>query len=656
MQELDNEAGNPPRIVIESLKPQFGEGLYPVKRVLGGSVQIEAVIICDGGDVLSAKLLYRHEDEQEWKVFKLTGDGNDIWRSQFQVDRLGHYFFTVEAHVDRVKTWAVSFKQKILAQQDVSNEISMGCLLLKDLHSEYFKVLESFKRNPAPSERLLEFVDRLLQNTQTVFNHPSSLVRYGKELKIKVDPQLAQFSSWYSFFPRSTTTKEGGHSSFKNSQKMLEYVSDLGFDIVYLPPIHPIGHSFRKGKNNSTKASSSDVGSPWAIGNHEGGHKTLHEDLGNFGDFKAFVEKAENQGLKVALDLAFQCSPDHPYVTEHSDWFKKKPDGSIQYAENPPKKYQDIYPLDFEGEDWRSLWMELKSIVQFWIDHGISIFRVDNPHTKPFPFWKWLLNHFAKSNPDVIFLAEAFTRPHVMYHLAKIGFHQSYTYFTWRNNKYELTEYMKELIKTPVSDYFRPCFWPNTPDILHKTLQDGGRPSFLQRLILASTLSSNYGIYGPAFELCENRPQGPGSEEYLDSEKYQLKQWDLDSPLTLAPFLKKINHIRKQNPALQSNESLSFHNINNTELIAYSKISIKNQNIVLIILSLSQKKQQGLVNFSLHEVLGDSIQMIENPNQFKVRDLLTDNVFQWSGDQHYVELSPDSPAHILVVETRNSIQ
>jgi starch synthase (maltosyl-transferring) len=425
-------------------------------------------------------------------------------------------------------------------------------------------------------------------------------------------------------------------------------VADMGFDVLYLPPIHPIGLTERKGKNNSTTPATDDLGSPWAIGSADGGHKAIHPELGTLEDLKALREKAEDLGMELALDIAFQCSPDHPYVKEHREWFRSRPDGSVQYAENPPKKYQDIYPLEFESAHYPELAEELKSVVLFWISQGIRIFRVDNPHTKPFAFWEWMIREVNREYPEVIFLAEAFTRPKVMYRLAKLGFNQSYTYFAWKNTKAELTEYFTEITQPPVSDFFRPNCWPNTPDILNEFLQTGGRPAFVSRLVLAATLAANYGIYGPAFELMENRPVRAGSEEYLDSEKYEVRVWNLDDPRSLKDLIRRVNTIRREHIALQSNLNLHFHPTDNPEIIAYSKTSEDRGDKILVVVNLDPvNRQMGWVDVDLKEfrLLADE--------SYGMHDLLTDRKFVWQGSRNYVELNPLTlPAHIFRVEPR----
>ncbi|MGE3806009.1 MAG: alpha-amylase family glycosyl hydrolase, partial [Gemmataceae bacterium] len=471
---------------------------------------------------------------------------------------------------------------------------------------------------------------------------------FERELKVVVDPVKARFSTWYEMFPRSTAPEPGRHGTFRDCEARLPYIANMGFDVLYLPPIHPVGIAFRKGKNNAVTAQPDDVGSPWGIGGKEGGHKAIHPALGSLADFHGLVKKAKGHGIDIALDVAFQCSPDHPYVKQHPEWFIQRPDGTIQYAENPPKKYQDIYPINFESENWRALWEELKSIFDYWIELGVTIFRVDNPHTKSFRFWEWCIGEIKQQHPETIFLAEAFTRPKVMYRLAKLGYNQSYTYFTWRNTKWELEEYFTQLTQSEVKEYFRPNLWPNTPDILHEYLQHGGRPAFHIRLVLAATLGANYGIYGPAFELGANTPREPGSEEYRDSEKYEIKRWNLDSPDSLRDVIGRVNRIRKDNPALHTDRTLLFHHVSNDNLICYSKSDPRNGNLIVTVVNLDPyRSQAGMVDLPLEKLGVD-------PNQpYQVHDLLSDSRYAWHGGTNYVELNPFIvPAHIFRIRRR----
>jgi starch synthase (maltosyl-transferring) len=471
---------------------------------------------------------------------------------------------------------------------------------------------------------------------------------YGKELVVEANRVRARFGSWYELFPRSCSPEPGRHGTFRDVEARLPYVAAMNFDVLYLPPIHPIGRAFRKGRNNSVVAEPGEPGSPWAIGSEEGGHKAIHPELGTLEDFRHLVAAARELGIDIALDIAFQCSPDHPYVKEHPEWFRQRPDGTIQYAENPPKKYQDIYPFDFESENWRELWEELKSVLQYWCQQGVRIFRVDNPHTKPFSFWQWAIAEIKREYPDAIFLSEAFTRPKVLYRLAKLGYQQSYNYFPWRNTKQELTEYLTELTKTEVREFCGPNLWTNTQDILTEYLQFGGRPAFISRLLLLATLGPTYGIYGPVFEFCENTPLAPGREEYINSEKYEIKHWNLDRPDSLAPLIARVNQARRENPALQSNDNLHFHRIDNEQLIAFTKSTDDGANQVLVVVNLDpHHAQAGFVDLPL-EQLG-----IDPHQPYQVHDLLSDERYLWHGRRNYVELHPQRmPAHLFVIRRR----
>jgi len=463
-----------------------------------------------------------------------------------------------------------------------------------------------------------------------------------------VDPPKARFSAWYEMFPRSCSPRPGVHGTLAACEARLPYIAAMGFDVLYLPPIHPIGSTHRKGRNNSPVCEPGDPGSPWAIGAAAGGHTAVHPDLGTLEDFHSLLRQARSQGLEIAMDLAFQCSPDHPYVREHPEWFRRRPDGSIQYAENPPKKYEDIYPLDFECAERAALMDELKRVVLFWIDQGVRIFRVDNPHTKPLAFWEWLIGEVKTSHPEVIFLAEAFTRPKVMHRLAKSGFSQSYTYFAWRHTAWELKKYFSELTQTEVVEVFRPNLWPNTPDILTEYLQNGGRPAFAARLILAATLGANYGIYGPAFEVCEDRSRKPGSEEYLNSEKYEIRTWDIDSPDRLSELIARVNRIRRENPALHGDRSLRFHSVDNEQLICYSKHTADFSNVILTVVNLDpHHTHSGWLLLTLSE-LG-----LEADKPFQVHDLLSGARYLWNSDRNFIELNPRvMPAHIFRVRKK----
>ena len=647
---------SPERVIIEGVEPEIDGGRFPIKRHTGSNVQVEADIFTDGHDVISALLLYRKETDSAWKGVFMKPLVNDRWRASFRVDEIGRYFYTFQAWVDRFMTWRRDVRKKIDAGQEVRADLLMGSEIIRNAAAQaagadqtmlisWAELLVSDKSLP---EKIKIALDGNLARVVNRYPDRSHATRYGKKLAVAVQRPKARFSSWYEMFPRSCSGTEERHGTFKDCETRLPYIAEMGFDVLYLPPIHPIGHSHRKGKNNTLMAGPDDPGSPWAIGAPEGGHRAVHPQLGTLEDFRQFVSKAKEYGIEVALDLAFQCTPDHPYVQEHPEWFYRRPDGSIQYAENPPKKYEDIYPLNFENEHWQDLWQELLGVVFSWIEHGIRIFRVDNPHTKPFAFWKWLIAEINQKYPETIFLSEAFTRPRVMYRLAKIGFTQSYTYFAWRNTKWELTQYFSELTKAPVREFFWPNLWTNTPDILTEYLQMGGRPAFAARLVLAATLGASYGIYGPAFELAENTARDPHSEEYLNSEKYQIRSWDIERSDSLKPLIARINRIRRENPALQNDRNLNFHTVNNEQLIAYSKHTDDFSNIILVVVNLDpHHSHSGWMEFSLETVGLDSRQ------SFQVHDLLSDSRYLWQGSRNFVELNPQIvPAHIFVVRRK----
>jgi starch synthase (maltosyl-transferring) len=646
------------RVVIENLQPEIDGGRYPIKRTVGERVVVEADINADGHDVLSAVVLYRPERESAWREAVMSALVNDRWQGQFHVESMGSYFYTVQAWVDAFQSWSRDTVKKSEAGQDISVAAAVGAQLVQSAAE---------RARGIDSQKLAQFMAELRSLSHTGGEAVATFARkaelaalmgryadrsrattYDKQLGVVVDREKARYSTWYEMFPRSCAVEPNKHGTFRDCVQRLGYISQMGFDILYFPPIHPIGHSKRKGKNNSAEPSPDDPGSPWAIGSDEGGHMAIHPALGTLDDFKLLQTKARGLGIEIALDLAFQCSPDHPYVKEHKEWFLRRPDGSVQYAENPPKKYEDIYPFYFENERAPELCDELKRVVFYWIEQGIRIFRVDNPHTKPFEFWEWLIKAVRRKYPEVIFLSEAFTRPKVMHRLAKLGFTQSYTYFAWKNTKWELTQYFTELTQTPAREFVRSNVWPNTPDILNEYLQYGGRPAFMARLILAATLSANYGIYGPAFELCENRAVRQGSEEYLDSEQYQLRAWDIGSPDSLKGLVARVNEIRRENPALQSDWSLRFHTLDNDQLIAYSKSTEDLSDIILVIVNLDPHyKQSGWVEVPLED-----FQL--SPNQsYQVHDLLTDARYLWRGTRNYVELNPlILPAHIFRVRRR----
>lgn len=637
------------RIVIQHVKPQIDEGKFPAKRVVGESVDVTAEIFIDGHEHINANVLWKKEGDPNWNITPMSIAENDLWKGTFSTEVIGTYIFTVEAWVDHFETWQENLKKKVKEGVDVSVEFKIGVEYLTEvfpyLNENELKGLQEWKsrllsKKPV-EEKIAAMENSQLSQIMRGYTRQRNPCLYPKELKIISCKKKALFSSWYEMFPRSSGTQ---HGTFKELVHKLPEIVEMGFDVLYLPPIHPIGRTNRKGKNNAIQCLSKDPGSPWAIGSSEGGHDAVNPELGTLDDFRQFVAEAERLGIDIALDLAFQCSPDHPYVKKHPKWFKWRPDGTIQYAENPPKKYEDIIPFNFETDLWESLWIELKRVVLFWVKQGIKIFRVDNPHTKPFVFWKWLIAEVKAKDPEIIFLSEAFTRPKVMQYLAKVGFDQSYTYFTWRNTKCELIEYVTELTKTEMREYFRPNYWPNTPDILPEALQHGGRPAFIARLILASTLSSSYGIYGPPYELCINQAI-EGKEEYLNSEKYEVHQWDRRQKGNLVDFISLINRIRKENTAFHNPWNLQFCDVDNNQLLAYLKLPSDDKNPFLIVVNLDYfNTQSGWVSIPLN-LIG-----IKEDQSFLVHDLLTDEKYMWKGSVSFVKLNPSIvPAHIFQI-------
>jgi starch synthase (maltosyl-transferring) len=636
------------RVVIEGVSPEIDAGRFAIKRTAGETVNVQAVVFADGHDSVACEVLHKFGDGAEWRRVSMTPKGNDSWEASFPVSTLGRYFYTVRAWIDRFQTWRADLKKRLAAGQEVSVELLIGAQLIEQAAARAEGAEAEELRASAAALRAGDSAAADSDDLAAVIRgYPdlSTAAVYERELAVTVDPEKARFSTWYEIFPRSTAAEAGRHGTFADLEKRLPYVAATGFDVVYLPPIHPIGQQFRKGKNNTQEVQPGDVGSPWAIGDRTGGHTSIHPELGTMAEFQSLFGAAGRLGLEVALDIAFQCTPDHPWTREHPEWFRKRPDGTIQYAENPPKKYQDIYPIDFETCKWRELWQALKGVFDFWIAQGVHLFRVDNPHTKAFPFWEWCIGSIKAEHPEVLFLAEAFTRPHVMNRLAKLGFSQSYTYFTWRNTKAELTAYFTDLTKSQVSEYLRPNLWPNTPDILPQTLQIGGRPAFMMRLLLAATLGASYGIYGPAFELGENAPKEQGSEEYLNSEKYELKHWNWESPQSLRHFIARVNRIRRENPALQQDRSLAFHETDNPNIICYSKTSPDGSNVMIMVVNLDwAHRQTGWVTLDL-EALG-----LEPGKSFEAEDLLSGSRFLWQAPRDYVDLAPESqPGHILRV-------
>jgi starch synthase (maltosyl-transferring) len=643
------------RAFIEQVRPAVDCGRAALKRVLGEPIAVTADVIAEGYERIACALLHSPPGAESWIAVPMAPLGEDVWHARFVPAELGRHRYTVAAWIDAFATWRHKFVRRT-EPADIELALREGAALVRAAATRarapergallaYAASLESDtplgeRRQSALTEALRELMaaspDRSLE---TVYDPP---------LEVVVERPLARCAAWYEFFPRSTADTAAQHGTLATAARRLEYVAAMGFDVVYLPPIHPIGTGHRKGRNNSLQAATDDPGSPWAIGGDAGGHKSVHEELGTLEDFTSFRREAERLGIEIALDVAFQCSPDHPYVREHPLWFARRPDGTVQFAENPPKKYEDIYPIDFGTAEWRALWQELRDVVLFWIDQGVKIFRVDNPHTKPFGFWRWLIADVQGRHPDTIFLAEAFSRPRVMQRLAKLGFSQSYTYFTWRNTKQELTDYFTELEAT--RDWFRPNLWPNTPDILHEYLQTGGRPAFMARVALAATLGASYGVYGPAFELLEHEPREAGSEEYLHSEKYERKRWDLAREDSLKDYLGRLNAIRRENAALQHDDTLRFRGIDNDRLICYSKTSHDGDNVVLVVVNLdTEHTQSGFIDVPLEEWSLDA------HDPYHAHELLSGRRCEWQGPRVFVTLSPvECPACVFRIEARHS--
>ena len=644
------------RVVIENITPRIDCGRFPIKRTIGETVVVEADVFTDGHDQVAAVLMYRHDSGTEWHKIPLKPIGNDRFRAEFTVQQLGSYQYSVSAWVDHLESWRRGILKKYEARQDIHVDLKTGALLAESMAE---------RAQGIDAQRLREWAAAIIDTRRDMearialtqaesireleyrYPDPDIVLNWDSPLEVSVDRERARFSTWYELFPRSAATEPGKHGTFKDVEKLLPYVASMGFDVLYMPPIHPIGTTERKGPNNNPKASPGDLGSPWAIGGAEGGHKAIHPELGTLDDFKRLIANAGEHGIEIALDIAFQTTPDHPYVREHPEWFLKRPDGTIQYAENPPKRYQDIYPFYFESQAGQALANELRSVVEYWISQGIRIFRVDNPHTKPFPFWEGLIGEIRRLRPDVIFLAEAFTRPKVMYRLAKLGFTQSYNYFPWRNTKHELIEYFTELSQPPVSDFFRANLWPNTPDILPEYLQYGGRPGFMIRLVLAATLGASYGIYGPPFELMDGRAIEAGKEEYYDSEKYQIRHWNRDDPASLREFIALVNRIRRENAPLQSDRGLKFHGTDNDNLVAYSKTRAGGDSVLVAVNVDPHHTQSGWLQLDL-ATLG-----LPESGTYQVHDLLSGQRFLWQGPRNFVSLDPGrGPAHIFRIRQR----
>ena len=646
------------RAVIDAVRPMVDGGRFPAKRIAGEGVAVEAHCFTDGHDSMRVVLRWKLEGSEADFEVDMKAQGNDVWTAEFTPPQPGRYECTVLAWVDHFESWRSEFARRE-DSGDIRVALEVGAALVDEaagraagsdaaILTEWSSQLRDSLRQAAADVATLRALALDPARATIVARYADRSLAADAALDLIVDRKRAAFSSWYELFPRSAAAEIGQHGKFGDVEARLPYLAEMGFDVLYFPPIHPIGRVNRKGTNNALRARPGDVGSPWAIGAAEGGHKDILPQLGTFDDFDRLLNVARALGIEIAMDIAFQCAPDHPYVTQHPQWFKHRPDGSVQYAENPPKKYQDIYPFDFETGDWRALWTELKSVVDFWIARGVKIFRVDNPHTKAFAFWEWLIGATKHDHPDVIYLAEAFTRPKVMHRLAKLGFSQSYTYFTWRNTKQELTEYFTDLALGPGRLYYRPNVWPNTPDILHEMLQSGLRPVFAARLVLAATLCANYGIYGPTYELLEREPREPGSEEYRDSEKYQLRHWSVDKAHSLWSWVARINRIRKDNAALQSDGGLRFCAIDNDQLIAYLKMDQPSGNVILTVVNLDpHRAQSGWVELDI-DALG-----LDAEQPYQVHDLLSDQRYIWRGRRNYILLDPArAPAHVFLLRRR----
>ena len=641
-----------PSAIIENLQPLVDGGRYPTKRIVGEDLVVEADIFKDGHDVVAAVLKWRVLGERRWRETPMAYIDNDRWRGVCTLYDIAIYEYTVEAWTDTFRGW----------QQEFTAKFGAGISKLRSEALEGAALLEAASRRArdrTDSARLLELSRRMckagtaeinkiaqsreLEVLMATYTDRDNATHYAPAPRVIVDRPAAQIGAWYEFFPRSAEGRGDRGSTFRDCLARIDDAKAMGFDVVYFPPIHPIGHTNRKGRNNSIICEPGDPGVPWAIGSEAGGHKAVEPSLGTLTDFDWLQKQVRKRGMEIALDFAINCSPDHPYVKEHPDWFYKRPDGTIKYAENPPKKYEDIYPLNFRCDDWRELWAEMKSILLFWARRGVRIFRVDNPHTKPVAFWEYLVSGVRDKYPDVVFLSEAFTRPKMMKALAKAGFNQSYSYFTWRNSKRELIEYFTELTQTEMSEYFRANLWPNTPDILPFVLQDGGRPAFMIRVLLAATLSTLYGIYS-GYELCEDEAL-PGREEYLDSEKYQWKERDWNAPGNIKDWITRLNKIRKKNRALQFYDNLRFYHADNDAILFYGKMTPARDNIILIVVNLDpHRKQNSYVNVPI-----DQFGQMES-DVYQVHDLLSDARYTWRGRQNYVELDPEiQPAHVFRV-------
>ncbi len=639
------------RVIIQNVYPEFNGGKYYIKRIPNQLVEVTADIFGDGHDAIRASILYKKSGDIKWQEVFMQSEMNDVWQGSFAVEEEGFYEYKIEGWVDQLLNWHKGFLKKYADGQDMRTELQIGINFLEEAAKLYPSSIAEIFHQYASALGTSNQYQAAIKTVQSPdfemfiekYPYKRFVTTYAKNLRVRVGRPKELFSAWYEFFPRSASSEIGKHGTFKDAMRLIPRVAELGFDVIYFPPIHPIGKINRKGKNNATTAQAGEPGSCWAIGSDEGGHKAIHAELGTLDDFKAFLQEAAKYGIEVAMDIAFQAAPDHPWIKEHPEWFVWRPDGTIAYAENPPKKYQDIVPINFESSDWKNLWEELKSVFVYWLEQGVKIFRVDNPHTKAFRFWEWCIQEVQKEYPDAIFLAEAFTRPKVMAELAKLGYTQSYTYFTWRNTPKEMEEYLMEISKTPSKEYFRPNFWPNTPDILAYELMNANANQFVKRFILAATLSSNYGMYGPAYEFMDNTPMGNGKEEYYNSEKYEIKVHDWSLRNRMTDIITRVNRIRKENTALQDTYNIHFTNTSNEQLMSYLKISPDRRNIIWCIVNFDpEHTQAGMIEVP-KQLLG-----VKSGQRLKLEELLLGETYFWSAESNYVELNPYRyPAHIL---------
>jgi starch synthase (maltosyl-transferring) len=642
----------PSSVIIENIQPQVDGGRYPVKREVGDVLRVTADIFKDGHDHLAAMLKYRTRGARAWREVPMVHLGNDAWEASFPLEENTRYQYTIEAFPDRFDTWADGARKKADAGQDVLLEVREAVILLEEAltraknadRSVLEQAIGIAGSDAGQAAKLHILLGQAVHDAMLRCRSRAGGRTHEPALEVTVDRVKARFAAWYEFFPRSAGTDPTRGATFREARDRLPAIREMGFDTVYLPPIHPIGQTFRKGKNNSVTSKPGEPGVPYAIGSHEGGHDAVEPGLGTMEDFRVFRERCEDLGMEVVLDFAVQASPDHPWVKEHRAWFTVRPDGTIQYAENPPKKYQDIYPINFDSTDWTGLWDELLRVVRFWVEQGVKVFRVDNPHTKPTTFWEWLIGEIQETNPEVIFLSEAFTRPKVMKALAKAGFTQSYTYFTWRNFKQELIDYFTELTQQEPREYMRGNLFPNTPDILPVILQEGGRPAFRLRLCLAATLSSVYGIYS-GFELCENAAI-PGKEEYLNSEKYEIKPRDWNAPGNIIEDVTRINRIRQEHPALHEYDNLRFFPTDNDNLLCYGKATPDRSDFILVVVNLDPyQTREGHIDLPIGEW------GIGWHDPYRIHDLTFDETHLWTTGHIWLRLDPqESPYRIYHIE------